>query len=64
MSGGKKNCSTIMFALRPSRFRDWENGSRDGGISKNRFLRRRVEMKDAVEGRHGVQVSARAILAS
>lgn len=51
LSQEEKKCSTIMFALRPSRFIDWENGSRDGAIRRDQFLRG-VEMKDAIEGRH------------
>lgn len=53
-----------MFALRPSRFIGWENGSRDGTVSSDQFLRRRVEMKDVVEGRHELQFSVRVVLVS
>lgn len=34
------------------------------GPEKGQFLRRRVEMKDVVEGRHELQFSARAVLVS
>lgn len=34
------------------------------GPEMDQFLRRRVEMKDVVEGRHELQFSARAVLVS